>query len=50
MNRIKCKARECEYNHNCDCMAESIEVCNCGCKEAHHPDETECSTFKKRDM
>ena len=47
-NRIKCKVDQCVYNCDQRCEAACIEVCNCGCQEAKHSDETECKTFRDR--
>lgn len=50
MSDIKCKAHKCVYNEKSNCVAKEIEVNNCGCQEAHCSDQTECATFKPKDM
>ena len=36
----------CGYNHDCNCEAKEITVCNCKCHEAKDIQETACETFK----
>ena len=50
MNRINCTAKECVYNNDCKCDAEEIAVHNCNCKEAHCCEQTECATFRKKEL
>lgn len=50
MNDIKCKVKKCYYNENDACKASCIEVCNCNCHQADHKDQTECATFKMKEL
>lgn len=42
---VYCLAKDCDYNNDCDCVADGIDICTCssgdGCKE------TECHSFTK---
>ena len=44
---VCCHVDTCVYNHDCNCEAKEITVCNCKCHEAKDIQETACETFKK---
>lgn len=43
---VCCHVDSCVYNHDCNCEAKEITVCNCKCHEAKDVQETACETFK----
>ena len=43
-----CQAKDCIYNNDNICMAESIEIKSCGAGEDCTCKDTKCNTFKKR--
>ena len=45
---VCCHVDTCVYNHDCNCEAKEITVCNCKCHEAKDIQETACETFKCR--
>ena len=44
MSDVTCRARECQYNRECNCHAGKISV---GGNNACRSEETECATFEK---
>jgi hypothetical protein len=36
---------DCNYNDDCSCTANSVDICSCG--KACHCHDTACSTFEK---
>lgn len=42
---IDCHAKNCCFNSDCNCYADSVNICGC---DACTCKETECSTFRKR--
>ena len=48
MSMIKCQATNCHYNEQRSCVAQEIEVCNCGVTNAKCSDQTECRTFREK--
>ena len=45
--KIECKAEHCNYNSNCKCTAEKVNV-GCMCPEVCTMSQTECETFKTK--
>ncbi len=46
---ISCEAQDCIHNDNCECNADSIDICHCGSScNCDSSRDTECSTFYKR--
>ena len=43
---VCCHVDTCVYNHDCNCEAKEITVCNCKCPEANDLKETACETFR----
>jgi hypothetical protein len=42
---VCCHVDTCVYNHDCNCEAKEITVCNCKCHEAKDIQETACETL-----
>lgn len=42
---IMCSAEKCQYNQNCHCNADEIDICGCN---ANRAENTACSTFSCR--
>ena len=48
---VKCGVSSCVYNRGSrECVAGKIDVCNCGCEKPNCPAQTECKTFKPRNI
>ena len=45
---IFCQAKDCVYNDDCICVAESIDVKNCTSDDECSCKDTKCNTFKKK--
>lgn len=41
---VDCSARDCVYNHNCRCGADSIDICKCG--NGNDSSDTQCGSFE----
>lgn len=51
MANIKCSVLECEYNKNVMCHAPMIQVNhNSGVSRSNQSRETQCETFKPKDI
>ena len=42
---VYCLAKDCVFNSECDCVADSIDICRCTSKCQCH--DTECHSFTK---
>lgn len=50
MSTIKCSVSECEYNRNVTCHAPMIQVNHSGVRRSKESEQTQCDTFKPKDI
>lgn len=50
MSKIKCSVLECAYNRNVMCEAPMIQVNHSKVRHSRESDDTQCDTFKPKDL
>jgi hypothetical protein len=50
MSKIKCSVLECEYNRNVMCQAPMIQVNHNSVRRSKESGETQCDTFRPKDL
>jgi hypothetical protein len=50
MSNIKCSVLECQYNKGVMCEAPMIQVNHNGARKSRQSDDTQCETFKPKDL
>jgi len=50
MSKIKCTVLECAYNKNAVCHASSIQVNHNGVQHSSESRQTQCETFRPKDL
>lgn len=50
MGKIKCTVSECHFNKNMICGASAIQVNHNGASHSQQSDDTQCETFRPKDV